>query len=394
MRISQVFLLACAAGTSLIMAQTPRGYYSSLPPTSISNQTLVTPVTPLPMWTYNVIGYDGGSYTGTIMGRSPAAKGKVPTTIPLQIIPLIITINNGGGDVVTYDPTAPDACVSGSPTVSSVVSNSPIFTNNTWVMNGVNVGNTQYIDAFQRAEFWSMVGGSNYHLLFSGSTLAGQALTFGSVAGSAGIGRNYPTSSFGQCSPEGVVQVNDLDKAMQALITTGPLASMVNVGTFPMFLTKNVVMTQSGTDIFTNCCILGYHSGIVEGSNLQVYSPFSVDTNQLFGPGYTGTISHEIAEAVNDPTTNNATPVWGNIGQDSGGFCQNNFEVGDPLSPGFGTPTLSFTVLGGNGLTYTMQELAYFSWFFGGTSTGTGGLYSNNGSFKGFAKACPPGGTN
>jgi len=40
------------------------------------------------------------------------------------------------------------------------------------------------------------------------------------------------------------------------------------------------------------------------------------------------------------------------------------------------------------------SELAYFSWFYGGASLGTGGKFSSNGTFAGAAKLCPPGGTN
>ena len=90
---------------------------------------------------------------------------------------------------------------------------------------------------------------------------------------------------------------------------------------------------------------------------------------------------------MDDPTGINAVPVWGGIGQQAG--CQNNLEVGDPLSA---PPTNPFSVTQ-NGFTYAMQELAFFSWFFGGTSLGSGGKYSNNGTFTGFAIACPPGGT-
>jgi len=34
-----------------------------------------------------------------------------------------------------------------------------------------------------------------------------------------------------------------------------------------------------------------------------------------------------------------------------------------------------------NGITYDLQELAFYSWFFGAPSTGAGGLFSDNGSF-------------
>jgi hypothetical protein len=146
-----------------------------------------------------------------------------------------------------------------------------------------------------------------------------------------------------------------------------------------------------GEPFLENCCILGYHSLIPYNSQIQVYSPFDFETTGFFGPDAlnTAVLSHELGEAINDPTTGNPTPPWGNVGQDFG-FCQNNFEVGDPLTS-FSMPP----VVGKNCFTYNLQELAFISWFYGGTApTGAGGVYSSNATFQGIAKLCPPGGTN
>jgi hypothetical protein len=362
----------------------PQGYYTTLPPTSggVAAQGFIVSPNPLPMFNYSITASadkGGATFTGKIVGRSPYSHGKTTTTIPTQIIPLVITINDGT-TTVTYDPTAADACVTGNPTDVSIITGSPIFTNNSWTMSGQNVGNTQYIDAFQRAEFWSQVAGTPYDLILNQSTLASQPLSFNSSQG-----QNYDAAVlFGGCGKVGVVDLNTFDAAVQALLTT--LAPTVNVGTFPILLTKNVVLGAPGHNLFANCCVLGYHSAITVGSNVQIYSPFSLDTSGTFS-GDVSTLSHEMGEAINDPLTNNATPPWGHIGQQGG--CQNNFEVGDPLSPGFTSPTNSFVVGG-----YHLQELAYFSWFFGGPTAGTTGFYSNHSTFTGYAKACPPGGTN
>jgi hypothetical protein len=86
-------------------------------------------------------------------------------------------------------------------------------------------------------------------------------------------------------------------------------------------------------------------------------------------------MSHEIGEWMDDPIGNNSTPLWGHTGQVSG--CQNNLEVGDPLS-GTDFPQLLAT----NGVTYHPQELAFFSWFFRQSpSLGVNGWYSDNGTF-------------
>ena len=345
--------------------------------------SIVSTVTPLPSWDYSITASadrGGGVYSGTILGRSPYLRGKTTTTIPTQIVPLIITITTPTSSV-TYDPTAPDACLGGVSALDKL-GNSPIFTNNSWTMNGVNVGNTQYIDAFQRAQFWSLVGGTPYHLMLNKSNLPAQPLSF---AMNGVNGGNFTFT--GGCEPLGIVQIDDLDAAVQALIT-GPLAGMVNAGTFPVFLTKSVVSADGVPALPNHCCILGYHSGLFVGGNLQVYSPLTYDASGAFGDTDISVMAHEMGEAVNDPTGINPTPAWGNIGQ-TVGFCQANFEVGDPLSPGFGTPTNSFVVGG-----YHLQEMAFFNWFFGGPSLGAGGAYSNNGTFLGDAKHCPPGGTN
>ena len=175
-------------------------------------------------------------------------------------------------------------------------------------MNGVNVGTTQYIDAFERAEFWSLVQGTPYHLILNRTTLSSVALSF-SPTGSPGT--NYPASEFGGCATGfvGVVNFTNMDNMIQALIT-GPLAPMVNAGIFPIFLTQDVVLADPGHSIFANCCILGYHGAFFDPS-LQIYSPFAIDTANVFGAPDVQILSHEMGEAINDPNGVNPTPLWG-----------------------------------------------------------------------------------
>jgi hypothetical protein len=397
---------ACVAATSVALGQqaTLRGYTTALPATNIAPEDsaaallapAVSPLVPNQSFNFTVTAsaaLNGGTFTGKILGRSPLNRGKTTTTIPTQIIPLVITIDDGTTTVV-YDSTAPDPCVPGSPHPStvSVVTGSPVFTNNPWTMNGISIGNTQYIDAFQRAQFWSLVQGTPYHLILNPSVLGSVAISAG-----PGAGTNYPAGSFaGQtCGSLGVVNEGALNTLLQSLIQ-GPLASMVNAGTFPIFLTKDVFSVENGVTI-SGGVVLGFHSGFFVGGNLQIYGIFSIDSTGII-PGYVSTLSHEVAEAVNDPDTSmagtNVTPSWGNIGQDQM-MCQANLEVGDPLSPGNppNDPSNTFVVTGSNGLTYNLQELAFYSWFFGATSlgVGAGGLFSNNGTFHLPAYFCPPG---
>jgi len=87
-------------------------------------------------------------------------------------------------------------------------------------------------------------------------------------------------------------------------------------------------------------------------------------------------LTHEVGEWINDPLVVNQTVPWGGVGQVVG-FCQENFEVGDPLTGTFLPP-----VVMPNGYGYLMQELAFFSWFSGSPAIGANGWFSNNGTFK------------
>ena len=346
------------------------------------------------MWNYSVTaGADlgGGTYSGWLIGRTPYSRGKTTTTIPLQIVPVKLIINNGSGDSHTYDPTINDGCEPSGHSAVDLVENSPIFTNTSWTIDGVDVGTTQYHDAHLRASFWSLVAGTSYHLIENVIVLPTQTMYFGSVgnAGSTlGAGANYAPGSFGgQCGYLGLVNVDQLESAVNNLLAS---LAQVNIGTLPMILVNSVVSSESGISL-SQCCVLGFHSGYGGIPNLQVTSIFDFDYSGLFGNNDVTVISHELGEAIFDPTGSNPTPIWGNIGQ-TVGTCQNNLEVGDPLSPGFGTVTNEWSVLGGNGITYHLQELAMFSWFYGGTNLGIPGHYSNNGSFTGDAILCADGG--
>jgi len=121
------------------------------------------------------------------------------------------------------------------------------------------------------------------------------------------------------------------------------------------------------------CGILGYHSAYTPSTLLQTYVVSDFDTAGLY-LGDVSVLTHEVGEWMDDPMGTNPTPLWGNTGQVVG--CQNNLEVGDPLT---GTILPPVTM---NGFTYSLQELVFFSWFFRQSpSLGTGGKYSDNGTF-------------
>jgi len=67
---------------------------------------------------------------------------------------------------------------------------------------------------------------------------------------------------------------------------------------------------------------------------------------------------------------------------DKGG-CQTNLEVGDPLT-GLDVPNVTMP----NGYSYHLQELAFFSWFYGAPSIAVNGWWSDNDTFT--TNAGPP----
>jgi hypothetical protein len=333
----------------------------------------------IPLWNYSTKGYDGNTYAGMMVGRSPFFHGKRATTIPTVIVPVKLTFADTG---TIFDPTAPNICDPNGASVLSRILKSPIIQDASFTMNGANVGFTQYLDAFQRANFWSLVRGTPYHTVFSTSPpviLPAVSVTVPIADGSTQVGL--------LCGNFGEMQITWWDNLVQTSIIPSLVAQGVNPTTFPQIILDSVA------ELTPACCALGYHNSFLNGGVFQSYSVNEWDNSGTFD-GDAEVMSHEVTEWMDDPNGSNPTPPWGFIGQDPSA-CQvgptsttSNLEVGDPLT---GTD-LSPVTLGG--FAYTLQELAFFSWFYGGASLGSGGLYSNNGSFTGFAKTCPPGGTN
>jgi hypothetical protein len=338
--------------------------------------------TTIPMFTYTVTAAkDNSIRSGTMTGRSPFARGKTTTIVPTVLVPLTVTI--GGA---TFDPTVPDACFGGGTyTDVQLVANSPIFQDSSNTINGINVGNTQYPDAFRRANFWASLAGSPYHTLLSSPVTVAATQTVPSSVTSNGTTGEFGVG--GACGLLGVLNFTAFDNYVKGTLIPA-LSGTVAANTFPIIVMHNVVLSSAAPPNFTTCCTLGYH-GAFATPTIQTYAVADFDVSQaLINTSDVSAMTHEVGEWMDDPLGTNATPAWGHIGQVSA--CQSNLEVGDPLS-GSVAGLMSTTI---NNVTYHMQELAFFSWFMGGPSLGASGKFSNNGTFGGASKPCPPGGTN
>jgi hypothetical protein len=327
--------------------------------------------TGLKMWTYNVkstrTGSKGQSYTGVMVGNSPITN-KATTTTTVYVVPIIAKIAGH-----TFNPTVADsACLAGKVPLT-VLKNSPmVVATHDFKINGIDVGEAQYSDAFQRANFWKDVSknGGTYHNALDYKFLPAVTLA-------PGTAHSALLSVSGCITEYGGIEINWFDSYLTGKLIPSLAAKGVGPTNLVVFMLYNTTM-YNGTP--GSCCYGGYHGAF--GSPVQTYSPFQFDTAAVFGVGSEDTdiMAHEVDEWQDDPLGTNPTPAWGHTGQQSG--CQTNLEVGDPLT-GSNYPNVTLS-----GYTYHLQELAFYSWFYGPPSIGAGAKFSDNGTFTAAQGAC------
>lgn len=341
-----------------------------------------------------------GSFNyGFLVGPNPF-WGDAPksTSVKTFIVPIVIKVHQVATDFsvdannnliltgikdqdATYDPTAAaPACL--GPKKNNVpftlAVQSPIFENHHWAWGGTDLGNAQYNEAFQRANFWNATGEDpgSYHLHLDTQTLPAIVIDFPKGSG-IGLPQSSSYLGYSTCAPSALVDLTLFDNYLDYVAIPQMAAAYgVNSSNFPMFIAGDVVWgAVSGQLPYYEAEAAGYHS----------YS--SVDPAQTYGVTQFGDetvftwpdavpLSHEVGEWENDPTGSNDVQLYNvNAAYSPTGpaACQGNYEVGDILAGFFMPP-----VTGKNGYTYTLQELAFFSYFYGGPSIAANGWYSSN----------------
>ena len=165
----------------------------------------------------------------------------------------------------------------------------------------VKVGNTQYGDAFQRANFWDSVStrSPNYHVLLGQPTVS-PVLTVNVPAGSFDYYNDPVTGS------HPLVDEQILGDLIASSLTT----ANVSPGTLPIMVWGRISGLHGGG---------GFHGVVTgNGNSLQTFIAATYDTGffiqfpnisgVFFGDTYA--LSHEILEWLNDPFGNNFTPGW------------------------------------------------------------------------------------
>jgi hypothetical protein len=334
--------------------------------------------TTVPLWHRNVT--DGGNtYTYEMVGKNPYVTGTNNTaTTQVYLVPIKLVFQSYGN--YTADPSVSDACDSAGKTDALRVQNSPLFKTTSFYFGGTSTGPpSQYIDAFQRAEFWKFTSPTGANPSYNDNLGAPHVTPTIQIPVTGG------DVVAGTCGNIGLMDFGTWDTYLQTqlfpALDSGPNPPPSN--SLVIFLLSNVVLFD-GSEI--NCCILGYHSAFnnpAYGDAMQTYISVEYDTNKSFtGVEDVSAMSHEVGEWMNDPTGNNPTPSWGNIGQVSG--CQSTLEVGDPLS---GSNMVAY--MPATHFTYHVQELAFFSWFYHQKpSMGINGWYSDNDGLETSATPC------
>lgn len=396
-RLFSLALTFCLCGFTA-QAQSPSSHRFQLKPPPVITHGTNTALTngsnsgiQLPVWNYHVLSSrDGNKYAGLIVGAPPSTMGSAASvSVPTQVIPIKFEFQSVATavDLTTGIITTAPGKAESNPTMADpgcfakpnndvplrLLAQSPMFKNADFNFGGTDVGTTQYVDAFQRANFWSQIDRDNYHVLLSPMQILPTLVIKVPPTQGLSLPADIFEPSFSMCGPEGLVNLFFVDAMVVNAIRKMP---GVTPGTFPMLMMYNTAMPIGDPTNLANCCAGGYHSAAVEATGLQTYSPFDFDVSGFFvsSANDTAIVSHEAAEWMNDPYINNGTPAWGNTGQVVG--CQGNLEVGDPL-----TGALAPKIAMPNGYTYSLQELAFFNWFFGAPSEAVNGWFSNNATF-------------
>lgn len=328
----------------------------------------------VPLWSGSIVS-GGKTYKYQMVGKNPLVHESSPSvTIGAPIIPVDFSFSsgNGGGN---FNP-AKASCGEGL-SDSNLVKQSPIFTNLTYTDGGTKLGTGEYVDIFQRANFWKYVGGSaktnpGYGVNLTGTVEPAFKVTVASSAGGVeGTG----------CGALGLIDQIDWDSFVQKTLIPD-LSSEISPTKIPVFIFRNVAMYLDHN--VSDCCALGYHSGFTKSSGTpQFYTVTDIDDSGNFsGVEDVSDLAHEVGEWLNDPSGTNPTPKWGHVGQDPNS-CQANLEVGDPLTD------TNLAITASNGIIYHPQELTFFSWFYRQKpSIGVNGYYSLADTFTAPSKPC------
>ena len=322
-------------------------------------------------WQYTMI---GGTPIGT-RSDSDSQDGQV-TRIRAPIVPVILDLRNFDGTPRYYtraDGVQVRMILDPRQYLPKLLA-SPVFANSVYSSSSRR---TQFTDAVQKAEFYGTAG-PGWHTLLQPVVAAARTMVL--IRGTYSFNVNPTTGQLRYVLVNsgvfGSLLFPPTADDTSTLIGGAEHAGDMKTTDLTTFFFGDTYLFDAGTG---DCCVLGYHSYDVEPGDASngwrerhyVMDYASWISPGLFGGGFSDitAVSHELAEAFNDPFVNNATPIW----FAPNGLCQDNLETGDVVE-GLANATYPITM---NGFTYHPQNEALLQWFAGVTpSSALGGAYS------------------
>jgi hypothetical protein len=359
-RFATMALLPAAAMATFASASAGNGSYPDARPmvATYPDHTHLAPQyapVPLAQWSGSYVDLKGNTVTFTMVGTDPSSTNAT-TNVKVLIIPIKMVYGNTNGNM-TFDPNT--HVVTGSAlTVTQNTMASPLFQNDHFApQHGacaptcVHLGNKQYIDAFQRGNFWGNNVSTNtaYNVQFSPVVLKPEhTITVTAAQGKVMV------NPFGSTNV-GTMDINAFDARLQTIMAG---IAAVNPHVLPVFVTYNIFLTSG-----SGCCVAGYHSatGAAPGGQTYVYSTY-VDDVGSFGQDVSA-LSAQLGNWMDDPFAINTV------------HCNQSslMEVGDPL---LNTPNYGAYPYALGGFTYNLQSLVDITYFGAPVATSANGWYS------------------
>lgn len=277
----------------------------------------------LPVWPgFYLTG--GGVYATTMVGDFPA----LGRTTRIPIIMIALKLNFPGG--YSFDPL--QAPQGHADSAISFALKSPLFQPTSFPNHPeTNNAPTQYLDAYQRSNFWtSVTGGADFHVLLDTPLIFPYTIDVPSSGGFVGFDSNG--------TAVGRLDINFFQSHLDSLLSFAPATAL----TFIQMGNVQFVNFQNSGDTVTAG---GFHSH--KNGKTYIVVGFSYDRDDVVPLG------HELAEWLVDPLLTSQAPGWLNRGS-----CAHKMEVGDPLHGNF------FAVqVHPGGPTFHLEDLAFESWF-------------------------------
>lgn len=301
-----------------------------------------SPSSQIPQWNGSYTDLTNKTINFTQIGGNPATTNST-TTIQVLLIPVKFVITDTSQNkTYTFDPAKVKLANNHNRNVVKAIVDSPLFNSRvdfapqagSCSPNCVDMGKTQYEDAFQRGTWWGNAVGTNtnYHVVFTTKKEKEQTIT--TTCSNCVI--NNPFGS-------GIVATYDFGTFDGNLQTFMKGISDVNPGVLPLFISYDVYLCNP-------CYIGGYHNnnGGQPGGQTYSYATY-VDSVGAFSQDVSA-FSHELGEWMDDPFTDNRVN------------CNDNsiMEVGDPLETQSNYGGFPYK---DKGFTYNLQSLVYMGYF-------------------------------